>query len=371
MRYLLLVVFVLLCWGCASQNPTYSKTKNPYLLEEGEGLAFEDVQAEPMVVPSAPDFEAPVAEEALQKSLIKKAKGAPLDLIIVSDGSLLDEAKHVDEDESFELLANGRLIQAKSSQTELRVQGPFAETRLNLVYPEVQAKAHLSFSCPLPEGAGIRDFVISLGSRRVRGVITPKERAQEIFEKARQAGFNAALVTKPSFGKLLMKLSLQEKSALEINFHYSQLLKFDQGLFIYELPAVELATKAKITLIQNAVSQDLFYKGSFRRSLKFEVENKLFYSQEGHHKAYAFWDEKTQRLLSFLNEIPSSYKTQVKDFSKQEIQGDALLENAVYQELKRLMKDKRRNNFEQIRDLALKYKVLTPWSSILAVNASK
>ena len=97
----------------------------------------------------------------------------------------------------------------------------------------------------------------------------------------------------------------------------------------------------------------------------------------------AFWDISDPRsskygqflsndeIKSFLGEIPVSYKEVIKDFERHEIKGEALLTYAVYRKIRDVLRHQEKINFEQLHELALKYKVLTPWSSILAVNASE
>ena len=390
MRYFYLTLITVMIVGCAQQAPVYTTTKNPYLIDtdQEKDLAKEDVK---LVVPSAPIYEGLAAEKAssgvkemktpqtkmrrskksLEESielLLEDTAVEPL-MIIISDGKRLADKNSVHETKGFRMFSEGKPVQALKSQAKVELQGHFAETKLKMIYPKLMGD--LQFNCPLPADAGIRDFVMSLGSRRIRGVLTPRDRAREIFERAREAGFNTVLVSKEDFGKLLIKIKLTTKEPVVIDLHYTHMLKFKNGFFSYELPELDLKEKGEILFFNTGKPEQLKHKGAFRRQVKIAYKNKLFYSVRQGQRAYVFWDDKTNQFLSFLDSLPKYYEAEIKHYDRSEITGDALMAYAVYHRVREVLKNHEKVNFEQLHALALKYKVLTPWSSILAVNASE
>ena len=58
-----------------------------------------------------------------------------------------------------------------------------------------QEKIEAVYVFPLPHDAAVRDFVMVIGERRIRGIIREKEEARRIYQEARSQGYRAALLT--------------------------------------------------------------------------------------------------------------------------------------------------------------------------------
>src|SRR5262249_11284265 len=48
---------------------------------------------------------------------------------------------------------------------------------------------------PLPENAAVNDFIMTIGERRIRGVIREREEAQRIYNEAKSQGYVASMLT--------------------------------------------------------------------------------------------------------------------------------------------------------------------------------
>lgn len=56
-------------------------------------------------------------------------------------------------------------------------------------------KIEAVYSFPLPEDAAVREFVLTVGDRRIRGIIREREEAKQIYLEARRQGVVASLLT--------------------------------------------------------------------------------------------------------------------------------------------------------------------------------
>ena len=56
-------------------------------------------------------------------------------------------------------------------------------------------KIEAVYSFPLPDDAAVRDFVMTIGTRRIRGIIREREEAKAIYIEARRQGYVASLLT--------------------------------------------------------------------------------------------------------------------------------------------------------------------------------
>jgi Ca-activated chloride channel homolog len=56
-------------------------------------------------------------------------------------------------------------------------------------------KIEASYIFPLPENAAVNEFVMTVGERKIRGIIREREEAEKIYNEARQQGYVASLLT--------------------------------------------------------------------------------------------------------------------------------------------------------------------------------
>jgi Ca-activated chloride channel family protein len=48
---------------------------------------------------------------------------------------------------------------------------------------------------PLPHNAAVNDFIMTIGERRIRGIIRERQEAEEIYQEAKRQGYVGSLLT--------------------------------------------------------------------------------------------------------------------------------------------------------------------------------
>jgi Ca-activated chloride channel family protein len=92
---------------------------------------------------------------------------------------------------------------------------------------------------PLPQDAAVRDFVMTIGERRIRGIIREREEAQRIYREARRQGHRASLLTqeRPNiFTQNVANIAPGEAIDVEMSYFYS--LPYRAGEYEFVFPMV-------------------------------------------------------------------------------------------------------------------------------------
>lgn len=92
---------------------------------------------------------------------------------------------------------------------------------------------------PLPADAAVRDFVMTVGQRQIRGIIRERAEATRIYESAKRQGKVAALLTEERPNVFTQKLAnLEPGAAIDVTLRYLHTLPFVDGAFEFVFPMV-------------------------------------------------------------------------------------------------------------------------------------
>jgi len=92
---------------------------------------------------------------------------------------------------------------------------------------------------PLPQNAAIGEFIMTIGERRIRGIIREKEEAKQIYEDAKRAGHVASLLTQQRANVFTQKVAnIEPGKNIDINIKYLHTLAYKDGWYEYVFPMV-------------------------------------------------------------------------------------------------------------------------------------
>ena len=92
---------------------------------------------------------------------------------------------------------------------------------------------------PLPHDAAVTDFVMTIGERRIRGILREREEARAIYEQARAAGYNASLLVQDRPNVFTQKVAnIEPGKRIEVDLTYFQALAYRDGDYRFEFPMV-------------------------------------------------------------------------------------------------------------------------------------
>jgi Ca-activated chloride channel family protein len=92
---------------------------------------------------------------------------------------------------------------------------------------------------PLPHNAAVNDFIMSIGKRRIRGIIRERKEAEQIYEQAKNQGYVATLLTeeRPNIFKQSVA-NIEPGNEIEVNIKYFSTLDYVDGWYEFVFPMV-------------------------------------------------------------------------------------------------------------------------------------
>ncbi len=92
---------------------------------------------------------------------------------------------------------------------------------------------------PLPEDAAVSDFVMTIGDRRIRGVIREREEARQVYEQARRQGHAASLLTQERPNIFTQHVAnIEPGRGIDVTMTYFSTLAYHDGWFEFVFPMV-------------------------------------------------------------------------------------------------------------------------------------
>jgi len=100
-------------------------------------------------------------------------------------------------------------------------------------------KIEAVYMFPLPEKAAVSEFVMTIGERRIRGILRASEEAQQIYNQARAQGYQASLLTQHRPNVFEQKVAnIEPGKAIDINIRYYETLAYQDGWYSFVFPTV-------------------------------------------------------------------------------------------------------------------------------------
>ncbi|MHC4355536.1 MAG: VIT domain-containing protein [Planctomycetota bacterium] len=164
-------------------------------------------KAEVQVVPVPPDDDGPGTGAMLAK-LPKKDKKIPLPL------------KHTDVKGQI----SGYIATVNVTQ---QFHNPYDE------------KIEAVYVFPLPQNAAINEFIMTVGERRIRGIIRERKQAERIYQQARAQGHVASLLTQERPNIFTQKVAnIEPSKKIDVNIKYFNTLAYVDGWYEFVFPMV-------------------------------------------------------------------------------------------------------------------------------------
>ena len=96
-----------------------------------------------------------------------------------------------------------------------------------------------SYVFPLPQNAAVNEFIMTVGERRIRGIIRERQEAERIYEEARRQGYVASLLTQERPNVFTQKVAnIEPGKQIDINIKYLHTLAYADGWYEYVFPMV-------------------------------------------------------------------------------------------------------------------------------------
>jgi Ca-activated chloride channel family protein len=147
--------------------------------------------------------------------------------------------------------AGSGALMAKVEQKEVPMPLKHTDVRVSISSyistVEVQQQFHNPYSSkieavyifPLPHNAAVNEFIMTIGERRIRGIIRERKEAEEIYREARQQGFVASLLTEERPNVFTQSVAnIEPGKEIDVNIKYFQTLAYVDGWYEFVFPMV-------------------------------------------------------------------------------------------------------------------------------------
>ena len=101
------------------------------------------------------------------------------------------------------------------------------------------AKIEASYVFPLPEKAAVSEFVMTIGDRRIRGILREREEAEAIYAEALAQGYEASLLVqhRPNIFEQNVA-NIEPGHRIDVNIRYFYTLAYRDGWYSFVFPTV-------------------------------------------------------------------------------------------------------------------------------------
>jgi Ca-activated chloride channel family protein len=100
-------------------------------------------------------------------------------------------------------------------------------------------KIEASYVFPLPHNAAVNDFVMTIGQRRIRGVVRERKEAEQIYAAAKQQGYVASLLTEERPNIFTQSVAnIEPGKQIDVTIKYFQTLEYVDGWYEFVFPMV-------------------------------------------------------------------------------------------------------------------------------------
>ncbi len=136
----------------------------------------------------------------------------------------------------------------KRTETFAGISGHIASVTVRQQFRNpYDARVEAVYRFPLPHNAAVNDFVITIGERRIRGVIRERLEAERIYREARRQGLRSVLLSQdaPSlFSHRVANVAPEEDIDVEIRYFHTLPCRDGWYEFVYPLVVRPRATRA-------------------------------------------------------------------------------------------------------------------------------
>lgn len=131
-------------------------------------------------------------------------------------------------------------VPLRHTDVHATIAGAVSSVRVTQHYHNpFDSKIEALYVFPLPDDAAVNDFVMTIGSRSIRGVIREREQAERIYEQAKGRGYQASLMTQDRSNIFTQKVAnIEPGQSIDIDVTYFHTLGFREGGYEFVFPMV-------------------------------------------------------------------------------------------------------------------------------------
>ncbi len=142
----------------------------------------------------------------------------------------------------LEVRRDGRPEPLPLKHTEVKAKVSLAVASVSVVqqyHNPYAEKIEVVYTFPLPDDASVRDFVLQIGERRIRGLLREKEEATKIYEEAKRQGYRASLMVQDRPNIFTQSVAnIEPGKQIDVAVTYFHSVRVEDGGFELVIPTV-------------------------------------------------------------------------------------------------------------------------------------
>ena len=101
------------------------------------------------------------------------------------------------------------------------------------------SKIEAVYVFPLPHNAAVNEFLMTIGERRIRGIIRERQEAEQIYQEAKRQGYVASLLTEERPNAFTQAVAnIEPGKQIDVNIKYFHTLEYADGWYEFVFPMV-------------------------------------------------------------------------------------------------------------------------------------
>lgn len=131
-------------------------------------------------------------------------------------------------------------VPLKHTDVKAAIAGYVATVDVTQQYHNPYAeKIEAIYVFPLPSNAAVNEFVMTIGERKIRGIIREREQARQIYEAAKRQGHVASLLQQERPNIFTQSVAnIEPGKQIDVNIKYFHTLEYADGWYEYHFPMV-------------------------------------------------------------------------------------------------------------------------------------
>jgi len=131
-------------------------------------------------------------------------------------------------------------VPLKHTDVKAHIAGYIATVEVTQQFHNPHAvKIEAVYVFPLPQNSAVNGFVMTVGERRIRGIIREREEAERIYYEARAQGYVASLLTQERPNIFTQKVAnIEPGKQIDVNIKYFHTLAYADGWYEFVFPMV-------------------------------------------------------------------------------------------------------------------------------------
>jgi len=227
------LVLIIALWGCSggtSVPPPSGQTS----VDDGDGrIESWDMHAQTFhtQIPFDPMSKTPAGQDEWEVLILatKEMHRQPRPIEIPRGGSLNTRLQD-------------KLVPLPLKHTDVKAQLTLfvgAVTVTQQYHNPYRSKIEAVYTFPLPDDAGVRDFMMQIGERRIRGIVRERKEAERIYVEARRQGHVASLLTQDRPNIFTQAVAnIEPGKQIDVQITYFHTLRYQDGTFEFVFPMV-------------------------------------------------------------------------------------------------------------------------------------